>query len=569
MISRRNFRKNRNGIGTVFAMVFFLLIVMLVFASFMIILNQNTGLEQTVIQTRQIDQDRANEQLAISPKADQTNIITANTNTVTVNVLLNNTGTLPVQLIRLWVRDLANSAAASSIVSSSVGSLTQGRANNYTGVVTFPTNVENDQFIFWFETSRGNQFTLGQSNGGGSLSQVDFSKLLSGVFGDFLVDYHSVEWAFVTTASGVSVTGPWQNGWIIPTGSNNQYVAFRLNLTYYGDSMMRIDNDTNILFKNLQDNSIVFEGSSYNYATDRGTYPTLFISNYDKTSSTLSSYNGHEIAVDSSANPVPITVYFSTVQQFTSDWPNAEGKIYSIGSPTHIGYPISSLQPNAMMTLSLYGMSPSNYAQSYPLFAVQSRPIGILLSPASGTVGTLVTVTGTKFAGSSTVTLQFDSTQLTIPTIRTDPTTGNFPRSGDPAVTFRVSASTVGDHMVTATDDSSSHNSATATFTFIKASSSISTPTLNPSSPITLGSSVTASITVSGVSGFTPTGTVTFQVSTDNGNTWNTFGAEKTLVSGSATSDSYTPDAVGSNYRIRAIVTAIAVTIVPPVLRRL
>ena len=99
MIFHHNLRRNRKGIGTVFAMVFFLLIVMLVFASFMVILNQNTGLEQTVIQTRQMDNDRANEQLTISPQTDP-QVFTRNigTNSVTVNCILNNTGTLPVQI---------------------------------------------------------------------------------------------------------------------------------------------------------------------------------------------------------------------------------------------------------------------------------------------------------------------------------------------------------------------------------------------------------------------------------------------------------------------------------------
>ena len=68
-----------------------------------------------------------------------------------------------------------------------------------------------------------------------------------------------------------------------------------------------------------------------------------------------------------------------------------------------------------------------------------------------------------------------------------------------------------------------------------------------------MGTSVTASVTVSGVAGFTPTGTVTFQVSTNSGSTWSTLGAVKTLVSGSATSDSYIPQALGSSYQFRAV----------------
>ncbi len=83
------------------------------------------------------------------------------------------------------------------------------------------------------------------------------------------------------------------------------------------------------------------------------------------------------------------------------------------------------------------------------------------------------------------------------------------------------------------------------------ATPTLSTPTLNPVSPITLGASVTASVTVSGTAG-TPTGQVTFQYSTDSGTTWSTLGTVKTLASGSATSDSYTPLAAGSNYQFRA-----------------
>ena len=83
-------------------------------------------------------------------------------------------------------------------------------------------------------------------------------------------------------------------------------------------------------------------------------------------------------------------------------------------------------------------------------------------------------------------------------------------------------------------------------------SPTVSVPTLNPHSPITLGSSVTANAIVGGIGGI-PTGTITFQYSTDSGQTWNALGADKTLSKGSATSDPYTPDAVGSNYRIRAV----------------
>ncbi len=77
-------------------------------------------------------------------------------------------------------------------------------------------------------------------------------------------------------------------------------------------------------------------------------------------------------------------------------------------------------------------------------------------------------------------------------------------------------------------------------------------PTLNPSSPISLGSSVAASVTIlgSGSSGM-PTGSVTFQYSVNSGSTWANLGTAVALVGGSATSMSYTPTAPGSNYQFR------------------
>ncbi len=92
-----------------------------------------------------------------------------------------------------------------------------------------------------------------------------------------------------------------------------------------------------------------------------------------------------------------------------------------------------------------------------------------------------------------------------------------------------------------------------ASLTVNKANPTVSAPTLNPTSPIHLGESITATATISGISSVTPTGTVTFQYSTNNGSTWTQLGTIKTLSTGYVTSDSYTPNSVGSNYRVRAV----------------
>ena len=79
---------------------------------------------------------------------------------------------------------------------------------------------------------------------------------------------------------------------------------------------------------------------------------------------------------------------------------------------------------------------------------------------------------------------------------------------------------------------------------------SSNTTTQLSNSTVTLGRSVTDSVTVTGrgVGYPVPTGTVTFQFSTDGGSNWTAFGAVKTLSGGSATSDSYTPFSAGTYY---------------------
>jgi len=77
------------------------------------------------------------------------------------------------------------------------------------------------------------------------------------------------------------------------------------------------------------------------------------------------------------------------------------------------------------------------------------------------------------------------------------------------------------------------------------------TTTLLSASEITLGNSITDTATVASIPPGvlpTPTGTVTFYVGTSSSGPWTQVGAVKTLVSGSATSDSFTPLATGTYY---------------------
>ncbi len=128
------------------------------------------------------------------------------------------------------------------------------------------------------------------------------------------------------------------------------------------------------------------------------------------------------------------------------------------------------------------------------------------LSQSSGAVGTLLTVTGSGFAGSSTITVDFGSSTETC-------SQGNPLSSSSRGAfncTFTVPAAVIGAHTITATDASS--NSASVTFTII------STISLSPDSG-RVGTSVT--VTGNGFAGnsamtgtWAPSGSPTFCTST-------------------------------------------------------
>ena len=93
----------------------------------------------------------------------------------------------------------------------------------------------------------------------------------------------------------------------------------------------------------------------------------------------------------------------------------------------------------------------------------------ISLNPTSGTVATLVTVTGNGFVPISTVAITFDGSTVAA-------VTPTYP-AGFFTATFKVPPSSIGDHTVKATEGS---NSASKTFTVT--SSAVPTIVLNPTS---------------------------------------------------------------------------------------
>ena len=138
----------------------------------------------------------------------------------------------------------------------------------------------------------------------------------------------------------------------------------------------------------------------------------------------------------------------------------------------------------------------SNYATA--TFSVSTK---ITINPTSGPSGTTVTVTGTGFGASQTITIKYNGTAVvTTPSPITTGSTGSF------SATFTVPVLAAGTYVVEASDTSA--NSATANF--VSTTSATILPVTTTSSPGHVG----MSLTITGV-GFTPNHAVTVSYATD------------------------------------------------------
>ena len=179
--------------------------------------------------------------------------------------------------------------------------------------------------------------------------------------------------------------------------------------------------------------------------------------------------------------------------------------------------------------------------------------------PATITLGAATTVTATlKHAGTGIPSETITFSSATSGTFTS--TTGITDSAGSCAVQFTPADTGGGTVSVTATfagDSSYLGSSGTDSFTVNPATATATGLTVNIISgasgadTITLGGTVTVSVSVNGPSTLTqPTGSVQFQFKKGSG-AWTTFDTE-TLSSGVATSGVYTPPEVG-NYKFKAV----------------
>jgi hypothetical protein len=156
MFSHHRFKNNRKGVGTIFGMVFFLLIAVIIFASFAVLLNENTNLESTMSKARELDFAKANEHvLILNP------IQPSGGGDLTAN--LQNTGSIAVNIIRIWAKPVIGDPTPKPLSITIAPGDTIPAVN--LGNFGFDVNLNIGDDGITLISDRGSKFSYGQAVG--------------------------------------------------------------------------------------------------------------------------------------------------------------------------------------------------------------------------------------------------------------------------------------------------------------------------------------------------------------------------------------------------------------------
>ena len=514
MISRRDFGRNRKGIGTVFGMVFFILIVMIVIASLMVILNQNTGLEQTTIQAKQLDLDRYTELETVSINNPETAVLN---NVVYVSCSVSDNGTLPVELDRFWIRDVNTGTVNNIAVTPSV-TLQPGASTYYFNYLSIAGSSYSDQFIIWFVTARGNSISdypnINKFNG----------IMLSGSFpgvADMNSTYQTnstpMQLSLVTTQPNqliyVVVSYDDGNTLYTPTSSPSLTWALRdasqttATAPYSGDSILKtfyaIDSSVGLVTISIHStadelsdyycSALAFAISNVNTTSPfdgppLGQGPQTSIGESTTVQDTITTHYANDMIIGAlgidNLNPsITPGAGFAQIMPVQSSY-GASGEDNAMPRSVWSEWaimktPVKNLSVNCSFTSS------ENWAVILDAvrLVVVAPPSPVVLSPTIGTTGQVVTVSGTGFAANSQLQALFDATP--IPFSFTTDASGNIPSGA----TFTVPQGvTPGSHLITIYDGK--YNYGNATFTVV--------PSITIISPVSAAGVAGSTVTISG-----------------------------------------------------------------------
>jgi hypothetical protein len=149
--------RNRRGYSALIATIIMVLVVLfLYFNVFMLSVNRNTDYQDVVTRSNQLDADKRTEQMSISVSATARAIVGS---TYKVSCYVTDTGSLPVKVVRVWVRGLQQGEISYPVSAPNVlqaGDRIDVLANINVLVSGSYLNNPNTKITITVVTSRGN-----------------------------------------------------------------------------------------------------------------------------------------------------------------------------------------------------------------------------------------------------------------------------------------------------------------------------------------------------------------------------------------------------------------------------
>jgi hypothetical protein len=151
--------RNRRGYSALLATIIMVLVVMFLFYNvYMFMLNRDTDLQNIISRSQQLDADRSAEILTILNPT----ITGGNGLPIIVACTLVNNGSVPIQVVRLWLKDLnpiSNLPAVTASLMTQNVVLQPGASTLRSFQVTLPGAFASDTFALTLVSSRGNSVT--------------------------------------------------------------------------------------------------------------------------------------------------------------------------------------------------------------------------------------------------------------------------------------------------------------------------------------------------------------------------------------------------------------------------
>ncbi len=156
---RRSIFRNRKGYSALMATIIMVLVVMFLFYNvYMSMMSRDTDLQNVISRSQQLDADRDAETLTILNPATTG----GGGFPIVVTCTLVNSGSVPIQVVRLWLKDLNSMSNLPAVTISLINQnvvLQPGASSLRSFQVSMPGAFSSDTFALTLVSSRGNSLT--------------------------------------------------------------------------------------------------------------------------------------------------------------------------------------------------------------------------------------------------------------------------------------------------------------------------------------------------------------------------------------------------------------------------